>query len=158
MKALAEQIGDIDGVNIYGRVVGVRGLMVEIAGPIHAMSVGARIVIDTGGKVQARAIVDLDAVRKSQPRGYLDPMNLLFGSVEVAAAGTLQAANGKGTFQLASATLGALPIPKTLLQELITYYTKSPEMPNGFDLDKPFDLPANIRQVEIQRGSLTVVQ
>src|ERR1700704_7204881 len=49
MKALAEQISDIDGVNIYGRVVGVRGLMVEIAGPIHAMSVGARIVVDTGG-------------------------------------------------------------------------------------------------------------
>ena len=48
MKALAEQIGDIDAVNIYGRVVGVRGLMVEIAGPIHAMSVGARIIIETG--------------------------------------------------------------------------------------------------------------
>jgi flagellum-specific ATP synthase len=49
MKALAEQISDIDGVMVYGRVVGVRGLMVEIAGPIHAMSVGARIVIETGG-------------------------------------------------------------------------------------------------------------
>src|SRR6202007_1227872 len=49
LKALAEQIGDLDGVNIYGRVVGVRGLMVEIAGPIHAMSVGARIVIETAG-------------------------------------------------------------------------------------------------------------
>lgn len=48
MKALAEQIGDVDGVNIYGRVVGVRGLMVEVAGPIHAMSVGARLVIETG--------------------------------------------------------------------------------------------------------------
>ena len=48
MKALAEQISDIDGVNIYGRVAGVRGLMVEIAGPLHAMSVGARIVIETG--------------------------------------------------------------------------------------------------------------
>ena len=48
MKGLAEQIGDIDGVNIYGRVVGVRGLMVEVAGPIHAMSVGARIVVETG--------------------------------------------------------------------------------------------------------------
>src|SRR6202000_2655292 len=48
MKALAQQINDIDGINIYGRVVGVRGLMVEIAGPIHAMSVGARIVIETG--------------------------------------------------------------------------------------------------------------
>src|SRR5260370_41044131 len=49
MKALAEQISDIDGLNIYGRVVGARRLMVEIAGPIHAMPVGARIVIDTGG-------------------------------------------------------------------------------------------------------------
>ncbi|MBN9582113.1 MAG: flagellar protein export ATPase FliI [Afipia sp.] len=48
MKALAEQISDLDGVNIYGRVVGVRGLMVEVAGPIHAMSVGARIVVETG--------------------------------------------------------------------------------------------------------------
>src|SRR5262249_45939806 len=48
MKALAEQIADIDAVNIYGRVVGVRGLMVEVAGPIHAMSVGARVVIEVG--------------------------------------------------------------------------------------------------------------
>ena len=48
MKALAEQIGELDGVEIYGRVVGVRGLMVEVAGPIHAMSVGARVVIETG--------------------------------------------------------------------------------------------------------------
>src|SRR5690242_12652723 len=48
MKALAEQIGDLDGVEIYGRVVGVRGLMVEVAGPIHAMSVGARLTIETG--------------------------------------------------------------------------------------------------------------
>jgi hypothetical protein len=45
-----------------------------------------------------------------------------------------------------------------LLQELVTYYTKSAEMPDGFNLDKPFDLPANIRQVEIQRGACTVVQ
>ena len=48
MKALAEQINELDGVEIYGRVVGVRGLMVEVAGPIHAMSVGARVVIETG--------------------------------------------------------------------------------------------------------------
>ena len=48
MKALAEQIGELDGVEIYGRVVGVRGLMVEVAGPIHAMSVGARVMIETG--------------------------------------------------------------------------------------------------------------
>ncbi|HKA73315.1 MAG TPA: flagellar protein export ATPase FliI [Xanthobacteraceae bacterium] len=49
MKALAEQIAGLDGVEIYGRVVGVRGLMIEVAGPIHAMSMGARVLIETGG-------------------------------------------------------------------------------------------------------------
>ncbi len=48
MKALAEQISELDGVEVYGRVVGVRGLMVEAAGPIHAMSLGARVLIETG--------------------------------------------------------------------------------------------------------------
>src|SRR5246500_829936 len=48
MKTLAGQISDIDGVNIYGRVVGLRRLIVEVAAPIPAMSVGARLVIETG--------------------------------------------------------------------------------------------------------------
>ncbi len=47
MKALAEQIAELDDVEVYGRVVGVRGLMVEVAGPLHAMSVGARVTIET---------------------------------------------------------------------------------------------------------------
>ena len=49
VKPLAAQIEELDGVEFYGRVVGVRGLMVEAAGPLHAMSVGARIVIETQG-------------------------------------------------------------------------------------------------------------
>jgi flagellum-specific ATP synthase len=48
MKALADQISELDGIEVYGRVIGVRGLMVEVAGPIHTMSVGARVVIETG--------------------------------------------------------------------------------------------------------------
>jgi flagellum-specific ATP synthase len=49
MKALAEQIAELDDVEIYGRVVGIRGLMVEVAGPIHAMSVASRVIIEAGG-------------------------------------------------------------------------------------------------------------
>src|SRR4029079_13479687 len=78
MKALAEQIGDLDGVEIYGRVVGVRGLMVEVAGPIQAMSVGARLVVETasnrsipcevvgfsGGHALAMPFAALDGVRR----------------------------------------------------------------------------------------------
>ena len=47
MRALREQIEELDGNEVYGRVVGVRGLMVEVAGPLHTMSVGARVAIET---------------------------------------------------------------------------------------------------------------
>jgi hypothetical protein len=136
--------------NAYFKYYGPEFMPVGVINP--------RVVIDQGGRVKANAVVDLDAVRKSQPRSMFDPMNLLFGTVEIAASGTLQASGGRGTFQLESATLGAMPVPKSILQELVTYYTKSPELPQGFNLDKPFDLPANIRQVDIQRGAATVVQ
>jgi flagellum-specific ATP synthase len=56
MKALAEQINELDGIEIYGRVVGVRGLMVEVAGPLHAMSVGARVVIETGKNIPCEVV------------------------------------------------------------------------------------------------------
>lgn len=48
MKALAEQIAELDGALIYGRVAAVKGLMIEVAGPVHAMPVGARLTIETG--------------------------------------------------------------------------------------------------------------
>ena len=51
MKALAEQIDELDAAEVYGRVVGVRGLMVEVAGSLHAMSVGARVTIEAGGRL-----------------------------------------------------------------------------------------------------------
>jgi flagellum-specific ATP synthase len=50
VKALAEQINELDGVEVYGRVVGVRGLMVEVAGPLSAMSVDARVIVETAAK------------------------------------------------------------------------------------------------------------
>ncbi len=82
MKALAEQIVDLDGVEMFGRVVGVRGLMVEVAGPLHAMSVGSRLTIETpgrgiscevvgfsGGHALAMPFAALDGVRARLPRG-----------------------------------------------------------------------------------------
>lgn len=109
-------------------------------------------------RVTGNAIVDLDAVRTSRERGWLDPAAYLTGAVQVSATGIVQTGNGKGTIQIESATVGGVPIPDSLLQELVSYYSRSPESPGGFDLDKPFELPANIREVEIQRGAATIVQ
>ena len=117
------------------------------------------LAIEEGGRVRARAIADLDAVRTSQPRGWFDPAAYLMrGSLEVTAVGVLTTANGKGTFLIENATLGGVSIPKSVLQTLVSYYTKTPEQPEGFNLDKPFDLPSKIRAVETKRGSATIVQ
>jgi hypothetical protein len=110
------------------------------------------------GKVSAKAVVDLDAVRKSKPRGMLDPMNLLSGLVPVTMTGTLSGADGMGTFDVESATLGTWPLPRSVLQELIAYYSKSPEYPDGITLGKPFPLPAAVKALLIARGTATVVQ
>ncbi len=109
-------------------------------------------------KITAKAVVDLDAVRKSKPRGMLDPMNLLSGLVPIMLTGTLSGAGGMATFDVESASLGTWPLPRGILQELIAYYSKSSEYPDGITLGKPFLLPAAVKALLIARGTVTVVQ
>ncbi len=46
IKALATEMADMEPLTIYGRVAAVRGLLIEIAGPINAMSLGGRLDIE----------------------------------------------------------------------------------------------------------------
>jgi hypothetical protein len=110
------------------------------------------------GKLTARAVVDLDAVRKSKPRGMLDPMNLLTGMLPVTLTGTLTGAGGMATFDVQSAQLGTWPLPRSVLQELVAYYSKSTDYPEGITLGKPFALPAEVKALIIAKGTATVVQ
>ena len=120
--------------------------------------VDPQVTILDGGRVAARAVADLDAVRKSKERGWLDPMNLITGSLEVKMAGKVLGANGVGVLQIESASVGGVPVSKALLRELVAFYTKTPENPNGFDIDKPFAMPVNIKSFETKVGGATVVQ
>ena len=111
------------------------------------------------GRLSGRAVVDLDAVRKQKaPTSLLDPMNYLMGRLVVTATGTLKTANGVGRFALESASIGSLPIPKILLQEIVSYYSRTAEKPAGIGLDDPFELPARIREIQVQRGQAIIVQ
>ena len=79
MKALAEQISELDGIEVYGRVVGVRGLMVEVAGPLHAMSVGARVTIETAARDAATRYIPCEVVGFSGANALLMPFAVLEG-------------------------------------------------------------------------------
>ncbi|MDJ0931900.1 hypothetical protein [Breoghania sp.] len=48
MQSLINEIESLEAVEVYGRVVGVQGLLVEVSGPVHEMSVGSRLSIEGG--------------------------------------------------------------------------------------------------------------
>jgi hypothetical protein len=110
------------------------------------------------GRVSGRAIVDLDAVRTQKQRGLLDPVGYLSGRLPVTVSGRLTTKDGQGQFLLESAAISGVSVPKAVLQELLTYYSKSPESPNGISMEAPFELPARIREIRVGAGTSTVVQ
>jgi hypothetical protein len=124
--------------------------------PVGVVNPTVTIVGD--GRLSGNAQVDLDEVRKSRPRGMLDPLGYLSGRLPVSAKGTLTTKDGFGQFTLESAEISGVPIPKRVLQELVSYYSRSPERPDGINLDDPFELPAAIRQIEVGKGQAVVVQ
>ncbi len=110
------------------------------------------------GRLTGRVTVDLDSVRKQKQRGWMDPMGYLTGRLPLTAAGTLTTKDGVGQFHLESAELSGVPVPKTLIQELLSYYSKTPETPAGINMDEPFDLPAQIREIRVGKAQATIVQ
>ena len=111
------------------------------------------------GRLVGQAIVDLDAVAKRRSSGgMLDPWSLLGGRLPVSVTGTLRTQDGVGRFEVESAAISGVPVPTTLLQELLTYYSRSPERPQGVRLDAPFSLPARIQRIEVGQGQAVVVQ
>lgn len=112
------------------------------------------------GRLTGQAIIDLDAVakRRSSSSGTFDPLALLSGKVPVSVTGILHTRDGMARFEVERAEISGVPVPVTVLQELITYYTRTPERPQGLRLDDVFPLPSNIRQIEVGQGQAVVVQ
>jgi hypothetical protein len=116
------------------------------------------ITIVGDGRLAGRALVDLDAVKKQKERGWLDPLAYMSGRMPVTAAGVLHARDGLARFELQSAQISGVTVPKWVLQELVSYYTRTPDNPQGIGLDDPFELPARIREIKVGRGEAIVVQ
>lgn len=117
------------------------------------------ITILEAGRLAGRVFVDIDDFKRNRnSSGVLDPLNYLSGRVPVTARGLLQTNEGRGQFHLESAEILRVPLPKPILEELVRYFSRSPERPNGIDIDAPFDLPAKIRKIETARGEAIIVQ
>lgn len=145
----ATQVSDAE-INSYFKYLAGSQVPVGIADPmLHAAG---------NGRVTGEAMVDLDAVRTQKRRAWTDPLAYLTGRVPVTAAGTLTTGKGVGRFRLETAAVSGIPVPKSLLQELLSYYSKTPETPAGINMDDPFHLPAAIQEIRIGEGVATIVQ
>jgi hypothetical protein len=138
-------------VNSYLRYDLAPQVPVGIAEPV--------ITILGEGRLLGEAVVDLDAVsRANPPKGLFDPMRLLTGRLPLRVQGVLVTSRGTGRFSLESASLAGVPVPKSVLQTLLSHYSRSQDKPDGIGLDDPFALPAAIREIRVEPGRAIVVQ
>jgi hypothetical protein len=111
------------------------------------------------GSLGGRVFVDLDEFKRNRSSGgIMDPLNFISGRVPLTARGVLRAKEGKGQFQLISAEIHRVPIPKPLVQELVTFFSRTQDNPGGINIDEAFNLPSKIREVIVNQGEAIVVQ
>jgi hypothetical protein len=108
------------------------------------------------GLVTAGAMLDLDVLRERMPQSSM--ASFLSGRVPVELVSGIHAEDGVGKLAFESVTLGGLPIPQSLLQQIVTAYTKSPSRPDGVQLDESFPLPYGIESARIERGRVVFRQ
>ncbi|HEY6360278.1 MAG TPA: hypothetical protein VIX63_04200 [Vicinamibacterales bacterium] len=118
-----------------------------------------QITIVGEGKVAGQATVDLEAIGKRRSTGgTFDPWSYLGGRVPVTINGILHTQNGRGRFEVQNAEVSGVSVPTNLLQELVSYYSRTPDNPGGISLDEAFELPANIDKIEVGQGQAVVIQ
>lgn len=102
-------------------------------------------------RLSATATLNLDAMNASRPAADgFDPLRVLRGSLPAKVSGRLVTENGTGRFELESAELGGIPLPRALVSQLVRQY--------DVDLDAPFELPSSIREIRVEPGQVIVLQ
>lgn len=116
------------------------------------------ISIGDARAVTVEAVIDLDAIRDQRPRNWLDPLQYLGGQMPVIASGTVSAADGAAQIAVERITISGIPMPVAVLQELVGYYTRTPDQPQGTRLDQPIPLPYRISEIRLAPGEAVIVQ
>ena len=112
-----------------------------------------------GGRVTGRAVVDLDIVRQKQSSGgWLDPTSYLTGKLPVTASGRIVTGDGKGKFELETAEVSGVPIPRSFVAQMVNFFTRTADNPQGSSIDDTFELPAEIIRIDVDASRWTVHQ
>ena len=107
-------------------------------------------------EVQGGAMLDTKLLQAHLSDSSL--IRYLQGQVPVEVRAQVHAEEGVGQVELQSVTLGGLPVPTTLIQKLLSDYSKNPSLPDGVRLDHAFPLPYGLVSAQFRTGRLTLQQ
>ncbi|NLH80427.1 MAG: flagellum-specific ATP synthase FliI, partial [Phyllobacteriaceae bacterium] len=132
MEALLREIADLSPTTTFGRVVAVRGLMIEVAGPVHEMSVGSRLAIEAAsGRAVPAEVVGFQGDRAlCLPFGPLEGVRMGCRAVVAAADGSIRPSDawlGRVVNALGEPLDGKGP----LIQGAVTRHLRAPPPPAG---------------------------
>ena len=96
--------------------------------------------------------------RNKAAADWFDPTSYLTGKLPVTASGRIVTWDGKGKFELESATVSGVPIPKSFLGQMVNFFTRTADNPRGSSIDDTFELPADIRRIDVEANRFTVHQ
>lgn len=143
MDSLLAEISELSAVTTFGRVTGVRGLMIEVAGPVHEMSVGSRLAIEaTSGRVVPAEVIGFQGDRAlCLPFGALEGVRMGCRAVVAGSDGAVRPSHGwlgRVVNALGEPLDGKGPLP----QGAVARHLRAPPPPAGerARVGQPIDL------------------
>jgi hypothetical protein len=104
-------------------------------------------------RIHATGLLDLEQVRDRMPTlSPWSPLYWLTGQVGVLLRGRFLNHDGFGSIEWEDVRVGSVPVPLTLLDQIVASATKDEEHPEGFDIRAPFRLPYTVRRVRLEPG------
>jgi hypothetical protein len=104
-------------------------------------------------RIMTTGVLDLEKVRDKMPNlTPLSPLYWLSGRVPVLLRGRVLNDDGFASIDWEDVRVGNIPLPVSLLHQIVSSTTRSDDHPDGFDIRAPFPLPYSVRQVRIMPG------
>jgi hypothetical protein len=106
------------------------------------------------GSLTATGLVDIDQIKRRLTLSPWNPVSFLRGRVAVNVSGRYANAgrDGLGRVTIDEVRAGNVPIPISMIEQLVASSTRSAALPDGLDIREPFPLPPPVRGLRLQAG------
>jgi hypothetical protein len=106
------------------------------------------------GQLTASGLVDIDQIKRQLSLSPWNPVSFLKGRVEINVSGRYSnvGREGRGRVTIDEVRAGSVPIPISVLEQIVATSTRSAALPDGIDISEPFRLPPPLRGLRLQPG------